>query len=103
MELYCVKSHSQGMVKAGNIYPLINDKCPCRCNAIDVGIVLLEDINGIPLSIGDNGTCSDCGCTYKFDGVFWVCRSLFANIDNINIEQAIECINELQLTLTQLT
>jgi hypothetical protein len=90
MDLYCIKSHSQGLVKKGLIYPLISDKCPCKCNAVDVGVR--------SKSISFFTVCMVCGTTHTDDGIDWISKKLFVPIDEINIEEATECLNELILT-----
>lgn len=93
MELYCIKTHEEKAVIAGKIYPLINDKSPCKCNVIDVGVKQ-------KYSISEHTTlkCGTCGVVYKNQGCWWLDKERFVNIDSINIEEASECLNELVLT-----
>jgi len=98
MDLYCIKTHSERAVIRGNVYPLISDKPRCNCkDSINVGVkVNLSDDNE-PLNIGDLCECYHCGHIHRHDGYWWVSRTLFVNIDDINIEEAIECIKENEL------
>lgn len=77
-QLYCIKTHSQRVVVAGNWYPLISDRCPCKCDAIDVGAKCIND-NGNPIT-ETHTRCISCGAIYKSDGRMWVGKSLFANV-----------------------
>lgn len=98
MELYCIKSHSQGIVIKGNIYNAISDKCPCKCKAYDIGSRADINEDGICIEFMDIVECASCGVLYPNDHIDWVLKDRFIPIDSINIEEAIECINELQLT-----
>jgi hypothetical protein len=87
MELYCIKTHSQKVVVEGNIYPLISDKMPCKCNdGVDVGVkaILKAKIR----------YCQYCKTSYQNDGIWWIGKVLFANIDDISISEATEQLNE---------
>ena len=89
MELYCIKTDSQQRVIKGNIYPLleIRDKTDCSCSLVNVGILK-------PSTKGKIINCLSCGKRRKKlgDGYTWINKSYFANIDDINIEEAIVAI-----------
>jgi len=61
MELYCIKTHSQRAVIAGNVYPLISDQNPCKCPNIDVGI---KCNFSTPFT-----KCTKCGTRYPTDNI----------------------------------
>jgi hypothetical protein len=88
MDLYCIKTHSQGIVIAGNIYTLLNTRKCKTCGYLnyDVGV---RDFNRL------NDECV-CERIAKENEIWWVGSELFVPIDNINIEEAIEKINQLQ-------
>ena len=89
-ELYCIKTHSQGVVVKGNLYPLlgIGGNCICNKDCIDVGIKSnMISIQGNKLSIGQLVRCGNCERPYTEDGIHWICPTLFANIDNISLEE----------------
>lgn len=97
MELLCIQTHSQGAVIAGNVYPLISDKCPCQCEAYDVGIPISKspDYRGTGAKI-----CAACGITFKEDGIWWMAKILFATIatqeemESLNKQEVITHNNE---------
>lgn len=98
MELYCIKSHSRDVVVKGQIYQMISDKCPCKCPNVDVGVKgsnKASDFFGniSPICIGDPVTCRSCGVTKPYDGIWWIHKSLFANIDEISLEEVEEILN----------
>jgi len=97
MELYCIKTDRQKVLVEGKMYPMISDKCPCTCKRIDVGVRDNTDINGLHIEIGELGYCSVCKYEYKFDGIYWFLKEHFANIDDINIEEAIETLETKEL------
>jgi len=99
MDLYCIKSHRKNFVTAGNIYKVISDKKNCKCNDVyDVGIRTNKSMEGNYIAIGEMIRCPMCLQRRKFDGILWVWKKLFIPIDEINIEEATECLNELILT-----
>ena len=88
-DLYCIKTHSQKVVLRGNIYPLLGvDGKACGCkDVVDVGI-RGSIPNDIPM--GSMVRCNCCNKLYAFDGVWWVSKKLFINLDDINIDELIE-------------
>lgn len=81
MELLCIQTHSQKAVLAGNIYPLISDKSPCKCKVYDVGISATKCPNYInsPLT-----QCLECNTIHKNDGIWWISAELFAQIGKVD-------------------
>jgi hypothetical protein len=70
-ELLCIQTHSEGIVKAGNIYPLINAKAVCDC--------------GISYNVGirdnrDGTICGGCGRWQPNNGWRWFAPALFVEI-----------------------
>lgn len=109
MELLCIQTHSQGIVKSGEIWPFLSDAPPCSCrklaNVIDVGIRLDGKGDGISpsgkkedLTIGQYVTCVSCGDPYKYEGIWWICRSLFAPIATESEMESYKQKKELSIT-----
>lgn len=98
MELYCIKTHSKKAVIEGNIYPLISDKCPCKCDCIDVGIKSrFISTKGDSFFLGEMVACQVCLALHPADGIWWISKSLFANIDSISISEVTEQLNQKEL------
>lgn len=73
MELLCIQTHSQGVVIAGEVYPLISEiKSPCECDKtlVNVGIS----------SKYDTSECTICKKVWVSDDIFWINKKLFAQI-----------------------
>lgn len=91
MELLCIETHPEGVVKAGETYLLVSDKSPCSCIVIDVGV---RPKNIKPMTI-----CSSCRDRYKSDGVHWIFASRFAVIatdeEVKQAEQKLEPVNKI--------
>jgi hypothetical protein len=88
MELYCIKTHSKNVVTKGNVYPMIDKKNCKSCGYVHYDVGVRSDAGW-----------DKCGkCTHSEFGteIWWVGSELFANIDDINIEEAIEALEELQ-------
>ena len=78
MELLCIRSHSQKAVISGNSYLLISDKPPCNCrDIVNVGISVYKSPDYIGSEINE---CESCKVRYKNDGIWWLHKSLFAEI-----------------------
>lgn len=81
IELFCIQTHSQKAVVAGNVYPFISDKCPCSCECFDVGIKGTgRTKSGNALALTDLCRCSTCGVIYPYDGIWWIRKGLFAQM-----------------------
>lgn len=71
MELLCIKSHSQNAVIVGRSYPLIGIRtCPCGMKLVNVGVRSVTQIN----------RCSFCGTIEISAEIWWINKSLFAEI-----------------------
>jgi len=90
MELYCIKTHPNKIVIAGNIYNSIDYKLNKCCGFKTYNI-------GIKTSF-KNTICAGCGKKGKSNGIYWIGSHRLIPIDSINIEEATECLNELILT-----
>lgn len=81
-EVICIKTHSQGLVKNGNIYPLLETKdVKCHCGPktlYNVGILSSNNTNN------KHSTCPN--CKYRIPnhtGYRWFDSSLFADLADI--------------------
>ena len=74
-EIVCIKTHSQGVVKRGQIYTikgLRNGICECSPVQIDVGIKAKAAFD----------TCNDCGVeVLTTSEIWWFHESLFAPLE----------------------
>lgn len=93
MELYCIKTHPKKLVIAGNIYSLLDKGTCSSCGAIryNVGVKMPKGLNQ------NAQDCIKCGKEYRINGICWFTSDRFIPIDSINIEEAIECLNETEL------
>jgi len=91
-QVVCVKSHSQGRVKEGEIFT-IKDLRLCKCCKyleIDIGL----KYNGNPMQV-----CTPCRHLDFKNGVQWTGHELFRPIDdlyNTEIEELMNEVNEKQ-------
>lgn len=89
-EVICIKTHSQGVVKEGVIYPLLeikDVKCHCGPKTLyNVG-VLSPGINNIKYSC-----CGNCGYKIRnYTNYRWVQSILFAEVADIS--ELVESLN----------
>lgn len=73
-KIICVKTHSQGVVKRGQVFELLAIKKNKCCGNVSFDI-------GIP-SATVNSMCRMCYTTYVNNGTMWVCHTLFAPYDD---------------------
>ena len=79
-EVICIKSHSQGVVKEGNIYQVLtsmNVECQCGPKVLyNVGIVAPPRARSV---------CKNCGTKRVFDSpMYWIDSKLFAELGDIS-------------------
>lgn len=90
-EVICIKTHSQGFVKKGIIYPLLETK-PVKCHC---GPKTLYNV-GIPVNNNNNNKYTNCPyCGYRLanhTGYKWIDSSLFADLADIS--ELLEVLNE---------
>lgn len=89
-QVVCVKTHSQGVVKEGQIYPLKGMRIGC-CGQLllDIGITPLYEYN----------VCGECRKSYKNTDAWWLSAELFRPLDdlyNTEIEELMNEVNERQ-------
>jgi hypothetical protein len=89
-KIVCVKTHSQDVVKEGEVYPLKNIHFSPCCNH------LLLDV-GIKIGFGAKLRC-DCGLLYNSKtNILWLGAVLFRPLDdmyNEEIEELTEVLSE---------
>lgn len=86
-EIVCIKSHSQGKVKKGNIYTVKGITRPCCSILLDVGV-----------RSRSNTTFCTCDTPLHNNGIWWISESLFAPLEYD--KQAIEELLENTLVKT---
>jgi hypothetical protein len=98
-KVVCVKAHSRGIVKEGEVHTVKGIKVLCGNRlAIDVGIMdngSRAMTNRTP--IGKMYVCSRCGKLHKFKGIAWLGARLFRPLDdmyNTEIEELTELLSE---------
>ena len=97
MTVVCVKNHSQGAVKEGEIKEIFAIDIDCCGNLVlDVG-VSNRSISDIP--IGVKVYCNKGKHTVVEDGIWWLSAALFRPLDdlyNTEINELMEEVNEKQ-------
>jgi len=85
-ELYCIETHHQGAVVRGNIYSLLG-AMPCFCGCgealVNVGIKGKSSVKRCIITKRE---------AYLCDGIWWIRAKLFANIDDISLEEVEEIL-----------
>lgn len=97
-KVICIKNHSQGVVKKGQVFELLGIKkghCKCASVVVDVGIIDDEDYG--------NATrlrCAKCRVVYHNDksNIWWLSADLFAPYDDSLSDLTVEDILEETLT-----
>lgn len=84
MELLCIDNqYSENYIQVWESYPLVNDKCDCRCKGfLDVGIrrEVEYTITGGIMRIGDPYRCAICETELIWNGIIWLEEWHFAQI-----------------------
>ena len=87
-EVICIKTHSQGVVKEGNIYHVLSTiNVECKC-----GPKVLYNV-GIVAPPGGRSKCLNCGTRRVFDNpMYWIDSKLFA--EPADISDLVEILNK---------
>lgn len=96
----CIKSHSEGVVKKGDVKEILGmKKEKCGCISVDVG---LKDIFKAGTELMDTCTIhGDKSNDYRLpytiitDGIWWLQTFLFAPIDNLTDEYIDEVLDKI--------
>lgn len=90
-EIVCIKNHSDGIVKEGEIYickALLHEKCKCGGYIVDVGIRESPNETG-------KVWCIDCNSSYDDDSIWYIDASLFKKLDTlVNINELLEVLEQ---------
>lgn len=82
--IVCIKTHSDGDVKEGQVYTINSLKKGCCSILIDVGI-----------STKSIFSLCFCGNIEKSNGITWFCESLFKPLDELSdISELLEVLNK---------
>ena len=87
-KVVCIKTHSRGIVKEGELHTVKGMKIRKCCGALllDVGIMAQHNID----------TCS-CGHREEnSDGIYWINSILFRPLDDLFNEEIEELMNEIE-------
>lgn len=96
-QVICIKSHSKGIVKKGQIKEIqAIKKGPCKCApiVIDVGIPGNAPIGELVL------VCHPCNLSQQSDAVWWVNAALFAplpdeqELSDVTVDEILDLMNE---------
>lgn len=83
-DIVCIKDHSKGKVKKGEVYNIKSLRMVCCEVEIDVGIV----------DIGETTKCR-CGFSSSNHGIYWLSESLFKPLDELSdISELLEVLNK---------
>jgi len=84
-KVICIKTHSQGVVQEGKIYPILDLKeCPqCKLLMIDVGVKAHKVF----------AKCN-CGNGHFSNGIHWIASSILRPLDESFAEGVLENIME---------
>lgn len=87
-DIVCVKTHSQGIVKEGEVYKCLGltiASCSCKKYLVDIGET---STNGCTLY----RPCKEISTT---DGIIWINATMFRKLDTlINIDEITELLEE---------
>ena len=102
-QVVCVKTHSKGVVKKGEIYTIKAFKVDCCDGGVVVDVGIKRDMqtttDGELAIIGEVYRCKFCKKIETYDGIWWICLSLFRPLDdlyNTEIEELMNEVNERQ-------
>ena len=94
-EIVCVRTHSQGVVKEGQIFTCLGlQKSPCQECAtylVDVGVKSRNELGDV---------ITHCSRLHQYDkpriddGVWWFNATMFRNLQKIDISEALEVLQE---------
>lgn len=89
-KVVCVKSHSEGLVIKRRVYCVESNVCPCKCNAIDVGVTSYNKHS--------HSLCSTCNHVYKASKEHYIGEWLFAPLKaDMTSKELNLCIEEFEL------
>lgn len=87
-KVVCVKTHSQGIVKEGELYTVQGMKTNPCCEDLVLDIGLFAKSN-----------MSMCCCGHRernSDGIYWLSQKLFRPLDDLFNEEIEELMNEIE-------
>lgn len=93
-EVVCVKTHSQGVVKEGEIYVVKDMKIDC-CKELSLDVGVSSKKIDAHLTIGQICRCADCGRQKVHDGIWWLAHDLFKPLDELYNEELTEELTEI--------
>lgn len=99
MTVVCIKTHSQGAVKEGDVRKIKGMRINCCGNLVlDVGIIA-DTTRFNYLTIGERYYCTSKRHLETFDGIWWINNLLFRPLEdlyNTEIEELMNEVNEKQ-------
>lgn len=89
-EILCIKTHSEGLVKKGEIYTIKGlQKSNCKCHEIEIDVGVIGD--------SSLGECLVCNTTFKKSiSIWWFSEKLFVPLE-YNQEEINELIKEIKV------
>lgn len=93
MDVVCIKTHSQGVVKEGNVYTIKSLRKTCCVVQIDIG-AKAPDLNGSSVFETRCGKCKKITYNHR-DNTYWIAESLFVPLDTLtDISEIEEILNQ---------
>jgi hypothetical protein len=86
-KVVCVKAHSSGKIKEGEVYTVKNMELCLECKS------LMLDV-GVKSSIKDT-VCINCGNSWEDDGTWFFSHTRFKPLDDLYNEEIEELMNEV--------
>lgn len=86
-DIVCIKSHSQGAVKEGEVFTIKGLRK--NCCAIEINI-------GMSMPMGVILNCRHCGSNKHSDGVYWLRENLFAPLE-ADLSEIYEYLNMVEV------
>jgi hypothetical protein len=86
-KIVCVKNHSQGAVKEGEIYTVKDLMLCAKCKSLAIDV-------GIKAAYGKS-ICGSCNVVVKIDRIHWINHILFRPLDDLYNEELNEELSEI--------
>ena len=88
-DIVCIKTHSQGVVKEGNVYTIKSlSGALCKCSHVMIDVGIKQDY--------ELGECPNCKThNIPLNGIMWIYEALFAPLDTLtDISEIEEILNQ---------
>lgn len=86
-KVVCIKTHSEGVVKEGEVYTVQGMKVSKCCGCLDIDVGIKTDIQY---------TLCACGGVEDANSIHWLHSTLFRPLDDLFNEEIEELMNEIE-------